>query len=211
MSTIVIVVMIVVFVAVVAAVLYIGPGRGGGVGRGGLKRRFGPEYDRVVEHHDGDTKAAERELGERVRRHGSLESRPLPAEARERYAAHWAGLQEQFVDSPQKAVAEADRLIAALAHDRGFPDGAQFDDQVEALSVHHAGQGDGYRLVHRSVRGEGASTEELREAMVRARALFDELIAERRQDREQRLPQGEPKAKSRVLPVRRQTKGQGGV
>ncbi|GAA1363753.1 hypothetical protein [Streptomyces beijiangensis] len=209
MSTIVIVIMIVVFVAVVAAVLYIGPGRGGGVGRGGLKRRFGPEYDRVVEHHDGDTKAAERELGERVKRHGSLESRPLPAEARERYMAHWTGLQEQFVESPQKAVAEADQLIAALAHDRGFPDGSQFDEQADALSVHHAGQVDGYRLVHRSAQGDGGNTEELRAAMLKARDLFDELIAERPQDRERRLPQGESKAKAPVLPERRQANGKG--
>jgi hypothetical protein len=210
MSTVVIIIMIVVFVAVVAAVLFIGPGRGS-AGRGGLKRRFGPEYDRVVEHHGGDTKAAEHELGERVKRHGSLERRPLTAEARERYTAHWTGLQEQFVDSPQQAVAEADRLIGALAHDRGFPDGAQFDEQIEALSVHHAGQVDGYRQVHRSVRGEGANTEELREAMLRARELFDELIAEGSQDGERRLPQGESKDKGRVLPVRRHAKGQGGV
>jgi hypothetical protein len=210
MSTVVIIVMIVVFVAVVAAVLYIGPGRGG-AGRGGLKRRFGPEYDRAVEQHGGDTKAAERELGERVKRHGSLETRPLTPEARERYVAHWTGLQEQFVDSPQAAVAEAEKLIAALAHDRGFPEGAQFDKQLEALSVHHAHHVDGYRQVHSSVRGEGANTEELREAMVRARALFDELIAERRQNRAHKAPQGESETEARVLPEQPQTKGQGGV
>ncbi|WP_329116683.1 hypothetical protein [Streptomyces sp. NBC_01465] len=197
MSTIGIVILIVVFVAVVGAVLYLGPGRGGGVGRGGLKRRFGPEYDRVVDRHGGDTKAAQQELGERVKRHGSLEPRPLPAEARERYMAHWAGLQEQFVDSPQKAVAEADRLLAALAHDRGFPDGAQFDEQADALSVHHARHVDGYRRVHRSVQEENGDTEELRESMVRARALFEALIEEGHQDRERRLPQGESKAEGK--------------
>ncbi|MEV0095150.1 hypothetical protein [Streptomyces sp. NPDC050738] len=222
MSTVVIIIMIVVVVAVVAAVLYVGANRRGGAGRGGLKRRFGPEYDRVVAHHDGDTKAAERELGERVKRHGSMESRPLPAEARERYVAHWAGLQEQFVDSPQKAVAEADRLIAALAHDRGFPDGTQYEEQAAALSVHHGAHVNGYRRVHRSIRAEGAEgsdTEELRASMLEARGLFDALIAERPQDRERRLPQREPKesrdskdSKARVLPGR-QARGpeKGGV
>src|SRR5690606_29808391 len=35
-----------------------------------LKRRFGPEYERAVARHDGDTQAAERELADRVERHG---------------------------------------------------------------------------------------------------------------------------------------------
>ncbi|MEV8409666.1 hypothetical protein AB0R12_28890, partial [Streptomyces niveus] len=105
MSTVLIVVaLIVVVAAAVAAVLY-GTGKGGG--RGGLKRRFGPEYERAVNRHHGDVKAAENELTERVRRHGELRPRPLPAEARDQYVAHWAGLQERFVDSPRQAVVEA--------------------------------------------------------------------------------------------------------
>ncbi|WP_328539028.1 hypothetical protein [Streptomyces sp. NBC_00344] len=209
MSTVVIVVMIAVFLVVVAAVLAIGPGKG--AGRGGLKRRFGPEYDRVVARHNGDTKAAEAELGERVKRHGSLEKRPLSVEARERYVARWAGLQEQFVDSPQQAVAEAEQLLGALARERGFPAAEDYEEQVSALSVHHAAHVNGYRALHGSVKGEGG-TEELRTAMLEARGLFGELVSTKSHDPE-RARTGEEKAgergRSKVLPVRRHVKGSG--
>ncbi|WP_336318222.1 hypothetical protein [Streptomyces lavendofoliae] len=193
MSTVLIVVaLVVVFVAVVAAVLYAGPGRGGGRRGRGLKRRFGPEYERTVARHDGDTKAAERELAERVRIHGDLRPRPLSREARERYVALWAGLQEQFVDAPRQAVSEADRLLARLAEDRGFPAASAYEEQVAALSVHHADHVDGYRRVHRSAHTDGRDphmgTEELRAAMVDARRLFEELVTEHSEDHARHAP-----------------------
>lgn len=200
MSTVLIVIgLIVVFVIIVALVLYFGPGTSGG--RGGLKRRFGPEYDRVVAQHQGDTKAAENELKQRVDRHGDLRPRPLTAEQRESYVARWGGLQERFVDAPRDAVGQAERLLAALAADRGFPaaDSAQSnEEQVEALSVHHPHQVDGYRRMRlfaardtrADVEGEpsggaehgGESTEELRTVMVEARQLFEQLILARPDD-----------------------------
>ncbi|MER5462062.1 hypothetical protein ABT010_15490 [Streptomyces sp. NPDC002668] len=174
MSTVLIVIALVaVFAIVVAAVLYAGPGRGGG--RRGLKRRFGPEYDLVLTRHDGDTKAAERELDERVKRHGDMKPQPLANESRELYVAKWAGLQERFVDSPAEAVAEADQLLARLAGERGFPEAAQHEEQLAALSVHHAQHVGGYRRMHRAARAQ-SSTEELREAMVESRALFEALL-----------------------------------
>lgn len=187
MSTVWIIALIaVVVILLVAVFLVAGPGRGGG-GRG-LKRRFGPEYDRVVAHHDGDTKAAERELDERVKRHGSLELRPLTPETREQYVARWAAVQEQFVDSPRHAVAEADRLLARLAADRGFPADGQYDEQVSALSVHHADKVQGYRRVHRAARTD-SSTEQMREAMLDARELFETLITAKPADSGRHRPQ----------------------
>lgn len=182
MSTVLIVVAVIVVIAVaVGAVLY-ATGRGGG--RAGLKRRFGPEYDRTVNRHNGDVKAAENELAERVKRHGDFRPSPLPAEARDQYVAHWAGLQERFVDSPRQAVTEAEKLISRLAGDRGFPDVGQRSDHLDALSVHHAHQVDGYRRVHHAASEEGrdASTEELREAMVEARQLFERLVLDSKED-----------------------------
>ncbi|MEU5718058.1 hypothetical protein AB0G71_20110 [Streptomyces sp. NPDC020403] len=169
-------VVIIVAVLLLAAIAYflVRARRGGGQG---LHRRFGPEYDRTVARHGGDTKAAEQELAERVRLHGSLHERPLSPEAREAYAGRWTAVQETFIDSPQEAVAQADALLARLARDRGFPDGSDFDEQTAALSVHHAGQVDGYRKVHSAVR-DRSSTEELREALVEARALFDVLLGD---------------------------------
>ncbi|WP_193433315.1 hypothetical protein [Streptomyces luteocolor] len=191
MSTVMLIVLIVVvavLVVAVAAVLYRARARVGG-GRG-LRRRFGPEYDRTVARHDGDTKAAERDLGERVKRHGSLRTRPLEPVAREEFTARWTVAQERFVDSPREAVTEADRLIAELAGVRGFPDAGHYEEQLDALSVHHAHHVDGYRKVHRAALDTtgaehgagtekgGADTEEMRGAMVEARALFDALMAQ---------------------------------
>jgi hypothetical protein len=180
-------IVIVAVVVVVAAVLTLrarSPRHGAS-----LKRRFGPEYDRAVARHDGDTKAAERELAERVERHGALRERPLEPVERERYEVRWTAAQERFVDAPRDAVVEADRLLAELAGARGFPADGHYEDQVAALSVHHAHHVEGYRRVHRAAqaRADGAhnggmGTEEMREAMVEARALFDDLLRPSRHD-----------------------------
>lgn len=182
MSTGVIIALIVVgIVVVVAAGIF--AARTAPRGGRGLKRRFGPEYDRAVAQHDGDTKAAEHELAERVRQHGSLRTRPLEPAARERYTARWTGAQEHFVDSPEEAVAEAELVLADLAQERGFPESGHYDDQLAALSVHHGAHVHGYRRVHRAAHARvghaeesRAGTEELRAAMVEARALFDDLV-----------------------------------
>ncbi|MCT9081550.1 hypothetical protein [Streptomyces fulvoviolaceus] len=200
MSTGVIIALIVIVAAVVviAAALAL-RARGPQHGRG-LKRRFGPEYDRAVARHDGDEKAAEHELTERVERHGSLRERPLEPAQREQYEARWTAAQERFVESPQEAVAEADRLLAEVAGARGFPDGAQYEEQFAALSVHHADHVHGYRRVHRVARtrasgaqtqeqdGGGGGTEEMRAAMVEARALFEDLVGPARSREESRTP-----------------------
>ncbi|MFE9247775.1 hypothetical protein [Streptomyces sp. NPDC007088] len=196
MSTALIVVLVVVVVALaVGALVFAKRGKEGG---GSLRRRFGPEYERTVAHHNGDVKAAEQELAERVRRHGSLRERPLDPAAREQYLARWAGVQERFVEAPRQAVAEAEHLVDEVAGARGFPEGSGHAERVEALSVHHPHHVHGYRRLHDSAaagsttpgpRGSEyaagaeeagaaghASTEDLREAMVEARGLFEELV-----------------------------------
>ncbi|WP_333740374.1 hypothetical protein [Streptomyces sp. IBSBF 2806] len=205
MSTGVIIALIVVVAALVAVAAVMAVRARGSHGGHGLKRRFGPEYDRAVARHDGDVKAAERELDALVERHGGLRERPLEPAERERFEARWTAAQERFVDSPREAVAEADRLLAEVAGARGFPAGDQYEEQVAALSVHHANHVQGYRRVHRVVqtsaggsgtRHAGASdaygtdegrasglhggapdTEDMRSALVEARSLFDDLIA----------------------------------
>jgi hypothetical protein len=136
---------------------------------------------RTVADHDGDAKAAEQELGARVKEHGSLTEQPLSPAARERYVTRWAAVQEQFVESPQQAVTEADALLARLARARGFPDGERFEAQIAALSVHHAHYVQGYRSIHAAARGQ-SGTEEMREAMVEARSLFEALVTEQPAD-----------------------------
>ncbi|MBL1099335.1 hypothetical protein [Streptomyces coffeae] len=155
-------------------------------GRGGLMNRFGPEYDRAVSRHNGDEKAALWELSERVRHYGNLPVQRLSPEARESYAARWAGLQEQFVDAPAHAVREADRLLGELAVERGYAS-ASHEEQMDAMSVRHAYTVDGYRRLHlmaAQTRGGGeVETERMREALVSARSLFEELVRAQPQDR----------------------------
>jgi hypothetical protein len=140
-----------------------------------LQQQFGPEYQRTVSEHDGDTREAERELSERVKRTRELDLHPLDAAQQERYLARWTTLQEQFVDAPGKAVIDADHLLTEVLRERGYPD----DDQYTALSVRHNRALEGYRVsrsaAERAADGS-ASTEELRDAFVRARETFDELV-----------------------------------
>ncbi|MEU6254104.1 hypothetical protein [Streptomyces sp. NPDC047043] len=189
MSTGMIIALIVIVAAVVVVAAALTLNARGPHGGRDLKRRFGPEYDRTLARHDGDAKAAERELTERVERHGSLREQPLEPGRREQFEARWTAAQERFVDAPREAVAEADRLLSEVAADRGFPDGGQYEEQLAALSVHHAGHVHGYRHVHRVARvgaggqdGDRADTEEMREAMVEARALFEDLMSPTRED-----------------------------
>jgi hypothetical protein len=180
-----------------------GIGKGTGTGPGGLRRRFGPEYERVLARHGGDTAAARKELQERLKRHGKIEFRPLTWQDRERYAAEWTSIQERFVDSPANAVGEAETLLDRLVQDRGYPD-AQSGEQIDALSVHRPHHVQSYREIREiretretreAVAGQAkdgedsaastaptASTEELRLALVRARGLFDELVKAGPQD-----------------------------
>ncbi|WP_331749172.1 hypothetical protein OG520_43195 (plasmid) [Streptomyces sp. NBC_00984] len=142
-----------------------------------LKEQFGPEYERLVEEKQSRP-AAEHELREREQRHDALEIKPLSAADREKYAQGWSQAQERFVDHPDDAVHEADRLVTALMSERGYPTKG-FEQQASDLSVEHGRTLQSYRTAHevsdRSSRHQ-ATTEELRGAMVHYRALFDELL-----------------------------------
>jgi hypothetical protein len=168
--TAIIVVAAIVVVAVVAGVLYDGRRRR-------LRQRFGPEYDRLVEERESRLKA-EAELAGRERRVRGLDIRPLDPAARSRYAGQWASIQERFVDAPQQAVAEAQRLVMAVMSERGYP--AEGNEQVLAdLSVEHASTLDSYRAAYdisQSAAGDVASTEDLRQAMIHYRTLFQDLL-----------------------------------
>ncbi|MEV5510143.1 hypothetical protein [Streptomyces orinoci] len=143
-----------------------------------LRQRFGPEYERTVEE-AGGRMAGERELRAREKRHDSLDIKPLPNSSRDRYAREWNSVQEEFVDQPEAAVHDADRLVASLMHERGYPTEG-FDQQLKDLSVEHGRTLEHYRAAHEVETlstGSKATTEQLRGAMVHYRALFDELLS----------------------------------
>jgi len=146
-----------------------------------FKDRFGSEYERAVVTH-GSAQKAESTLAARESRVESLTIRELGPAERERFLDQWAGLQSRFVDHPKTAVAEADGLINALLLARGYPqnnphDG--FEQRAEDLSVTYPMVMENYRVANDiAVRKNGleATTEELRTAMIKYRAVFDELI-----------------------------------
>jgi hypothetical protein len=162
-----------------------------GAGGPGLKRRFGPEYERTLARHDGDSRATRRELTERVKRYGGIEQRALPEQVQERYAARWSAIQAQFVEDPAAAVQSADRLIAELAAERGYP-AADSPEHLDALSVHHPHYVHGYRDVHAATAGDARhGTEDLRKALVAARAMFDDMLHVSGSTRDTADPEGE--------------------
>jgi hypothetical protein len=144
-----------------------------------LRDRFGPEYARRIEA-ARSRREAERQLAGRAERRDKLDNHPLTEAARQRYAAQWAELQGRFVDRPVVAVVDADELVAQVMRDRGYPVD-DFDSQSELISVDHPDVVQNYRTGHtifrKTTTGE-ASTEELRQAVVSYRALFEELLAE---------------------------------
>jgi FtsZ-interacting cell division protein ZipA len=142
-----------------------------------LRDRFGPEYDRVAGA-TGSKRDAESELEEREERRDQLELEALPESSRDRYREWWRTVQAQFVDDPRSAVKAADELIQSVMAERGYPV-EDFEQRAADLSVDHPDLVQNYRQGHRlaeTSRDNGASTEDLRQAMTHFRALFDELV-----------------------------------
>jgi hypothetical protein len=85
------------------------------------------------------------------------------------------------VDEPAPAIDGADRLIRDVMQRRGYPVG-DFERRAQDLSVNHPVVVQHYRAADSlaASRREGkANTEDLRQAMVHYRALFDELLEDR--------------------------------
>jgi hypothetical protein len=149
-----------------------------------LKDTFGPEYDRTVEQ-AGDRRAAEAELRDRAERRQQLDIVPLDPEARTRYLEAWRNTQARFVDEPVEATREADRLITSVMRDRGYPVD-DFEQRAADISVDHPQVVDDYRAAHAIAAANDrseASTEDLRQALVHYRSLFEELLEDRRPDK----------------------------
>ena len=142
-----------------------------------LQQRFGPEYGRTVKELGSQTKA-EADLKAREKRVERFHILPLAPSDATRFSAAWEALQGRFVDNPKGVVFEADKLVRELMLQRGYPMG-NFERRAADLSVDHAVVVDHYRAAQaiavRDGRGE-ADTEELRQAVVHYRVLFNELL-----------------------------------
>jgi hypothetical protein len=144
-----------------------------------LQARFGPEYNRTVEE-TGNRFKAEAKLQQLEKRVERYPIRPLSLAERDRFQQSWRAIQVKFVDDPVRALTEADQILGEAMSACGYPM-SDFEQRVQAVSVDHAIVVEHYRCGHdiavRQSQGN-ATTEELRQAMIHYRALFDELMRE---------------------------------
>ena len=146
---------------------------------GQLRDRFGPEYEQVMRER-GTRRQAESELRERQRRREILQLRPLTTSSRDRYRSRWQDVQARFVDAPAESITQADGLVTEVMQERGYPM-SDFEQQAADISVDHPQVVERYRAAHGIALAQDAghaSTDDLREAMIHYRALFDELVTE---------------------------------
>lgn len=174
-ETILLIAVLVVAAAVIGGVLYAQIRRSRR-----LRSRFGPQYDRAVEESGGKGKA-EAGLHTLEKRVAKFDIRPLSATERDRFVSSWRDIQANFVDNPETAVSRADELLGEVMQTRGYPVG-DFEQQAADLSADHPVVVENYRTAHeialRQGRGQ-ATTEDLRQAMIHFRTLFDDLAGER--------------------------------
>jgi len=142
-----------------------------------LRKQFGPEYKHAVDQY-GDQRKAETELAAREKRVHKLEIRSLTAEEQARFTHAWKKTQAHFVDEPSPAVQQADAMVKELMQTRGYPV-ADFEQRAADISVDHSNVVANYRaardIAQRNNSGK-ATTEDLRQAMVHYRSLFEELL-----------------------------------
>ena len=142
-----------------------------------LHDQFGTEYDHTVEAL-GDEKKANAELDERQKRVKALNIIPLSDSQRKRYLSDWAAVQSKFVDEPGVAVTDADGLIMEVMQIRAYPI-SDFEQRAADVSVSYPALVSNYRAAREiSIKNkqQEANTEELRQAMIYYRSLFEELL-----------------------------------
>lgn len=153
-----------------------------GVRRRRMRARdgFGLSYKR------GAAERRDRESSERVLRFrkGAGEKsriRPLSPTDRASFRYRWNEVQSDFVEDPNSALARAQSLVTNVMQARGYPVAEL--DQAADLSAEHPIVIDNYRAVReialRHSRGQ-ATAEDLRQAVMHYRALFQELIEDSR-------------------------------
>jgi len=142
-----------------------------------LRSHFGPEYERTYRQY-GDAAKAEDALMARQKRMEKVNIHSLTDDERERFASLWQSVQSRFVDDPAGSIREADRLVNDVMAARGYPM-ADFEHRADDISVDHPHVVSNYRTAHEiAVAQEGGqtSTEDLRQAVVCYRRLFEELL-----------------------------------
>jgi hypothetical protein len=172
-------------VAIIALVVIVGAGITmwlllGKRRTGKLRNKFGEaEYARAMDE-GGSRRHAEAGLDKRSERVEGFHLRPLAVGDRTRFEETWRKVQTRFVDAPAGAVAEADQVLGDVMSTRGYPV-SDFEQRAADISVDHPLVLENYRTAHGiallQAKGQ-ASTEDLRQAMIHYRTLFEELVSE---------------------------------
>lgn len=108
-----------------------------------------------------------------------FEMRPISPEDRRRLAEAWKTDQAAFVDEPRQAIVRGHELVDEVMKARGYPVSADFQQNAADLSVDYPHVVEQYRLASEiAARREAgqANTEDLRNAVVSYRTLFEELL-----------------------------------
>jgi len=141
------------------------------------QNKFGPDYDATVKKMGSQTKA-QSEMDQRQKHVDSLDIRSLSLSEREKYLVEWKAVQAKFIDQPGPATVEADHLIMEVMQLRNYPV-ADFEQRAADISINYPDLVSNYRQARAiALKNEQhkADTEELRQALVHYRALFNELL-----------------------------------
>jgi hypothetical protein len=145
-----------------------------------LRRQFGPEYERLVAEKRG-RRRAEAELEARLQRVKALHIREIDPAKRMQLAESWQAIQARFADDPPGAVAAAERLVKEALEARGYSV-RDLDQCMADLTVFHAKSAGDYRrardISSRAEEGH-VTTEDLRQAIMSYRAVFEDVLEER--------------------------------
>jgi hypothetical protein len=142
-----------------------------------FQKKFGPEYDRTVKTL-GNNKKAQAEMDKRQEHVDTFTIRSLSDGELQRYLSAWNAVQTKFIDQPGQATIEADHLIMEVMQARDYPV-SDFEQRAADISIHYPALVSNYRAARAiAVKNEQrqANTEELRQALVYYRSLFDELL-----------------------------------
>jgi hypothetical protein len=139
--------------------------------------KYGSDYGHTVKAM-GNEKKAQTEMDERQKHVDTLNIRSLSLSERERYLTEWKAVQAKFIDQPGPATVEADHLIMEVMQLRNYPV-SDFDQRAADISINYPELVSNYRLARAiAIKNERhqADTEELRQALVYYRSLFNELL-----------------------------------
>ena len=146
-----------------------------------LQSRYGREYDRLYTANNEDHAAVVREIDRRENRRRELPIAEIDGQERDRLVFDWSAAQAAFVDDPGGATRRTEQLVGEALAARGYPAG-DGEEQLALASVDHphtlSDFRDGHALLQQSQTGAPGvdATEQLRQAMLRFRVFFDDVV-----------------------------------